>query len=374
VTVLSPGSVFAGYQIEELAGRGGMGVVYQAVDVELERTVALKLISAELSDNPAFRKRFQSECRIAASLEHPNVVTLFHAGEHDGRLYLAMKFVEGHDLRGEIAKQGRLAPRRAVHIVTQIASALDAAHGKGLVHRDVKPANILLTREDHAYLSDFGLTKRLLADSEDTVTENLLGTLDYVAPEQIRGQPVDPRTDVYALGCVLFHSLAGRAPFASLEREAKLLAHVSEPVGTLGDGVPAELDEVVGRAMAKEPADRFQTAGELAAAAGAALRRGGEGVASLTARAELTAAERKARVGFRRALVVHALLSPFSIALLAAILVAGVAFDELSIALPVALVVYLAAAAVIAFDEDVQQRILERRGQDGRQAAEERRL
>src|SRR5262245_4906702 len=180
-----------------------MGVVYRAVDVELERTVALKLISAELSDDPAFRKRFQSECRIAASLEHPNVVTLFHAGEQDGQLYLAMKFVEGHDLRGEIAKRGRLAPRRVVHIVAQIASALDAAHGKGLVHRDVKPANILLASEDHAYLSDFGLTKRLLADSEDTVTENLLGTLDYVAPEQIRGQPVDPRTDVYALGCVL---------------------------------------------------------------------------------------------------------------------------------------------------------------------------
>ena len=380
VTVLSPGSVFAGYEIEELAGRGGMGVVYRALDVDLERTVALKLISADFSDNPAFRKRFQAECRIAASLDHPNVVTLFHAGEQDGLLYQAMRYVEGEDLRDEIARNGPLAPDRAAHITAQIASALDAAHAKELVHRDVKPANILLAPGDHAYLSDFGLTKRLLADSKETVTENLLGTLDYVAPEQIRGQEVGPQTDVYALGCVLFHALTGKPPFASLEREAKLWAHVSEEPGPLGAGLPLELDEVIARAMAKDPAERFETAGSLADAAGEVLSQWeGEAAPTPALPKAIPAATpnhhasafssllphldvhlTKPRGRYLRALLAQGLLSPFSLTLLVATLLVGAIFDVLPIAVPVALLIYLAAAAVIVFDKEVQQRVLER--------------
>jgi Protein kinase domain len=361
VTVLPPGSVFARYEIEEVAGRGGMGVVYRALDLDLDRTVALKLISAELGDNPAFRRRFQAECRIAASLDHPNVVTLFHAGEQEGRLYLVMRFVEGEDLRNEIAARGALGARRAVHIATQIASALDEAHGRGLVHRDVKPANILLAPGDHAYLTDFGLTKRLLADAEDTVTENLLGTLDYVAPEQIRGMTVDPRTDVYALGCVLFHSLSGRPPYASLEREAKLLAHISEPPPALGGGVPRDFDDVVARAMAKDPADRFESAGEVAAAARAALAAGEAlGNLPLTAQAEAREAERLRRRGYRRALISRALLSPFSLGILVAIVLAGIMIGEVAMAVPVAFALYLGAAAVIGFDAEVREQVRER--------------
>lgn len=358
--------MFAGYQVEELAGRGGMGVVYRATDPDLERTVALKLISADLSDSSTFRRRFQAESRIAAALDHPNVVTLFHAGEEDGLLYLVMRYVEGEDLRDEIAEHGRLAPDRAVRITAQIASALDAAHAKGLVHRDVKPANILLAPGDHAYLTDFGLTKRLLADSEETVTENLLGTLDYVAPEQIRGQEVDPRTDVYALGCVLFHALTGRAPFASLEREAKLWAHVSEPPEALGAGVPAELDDVIARAMAKEPAERFETAGDLANAADDALvadrfpALAPAAHAASFVPAAATPSPPLSRLEYRRALIAHALLSPFSLALLGGTLLAGLIFGVFLMAVPVALLIYGAASAVIAFDQDVQQRVLDR--------------
>jgi serine/threonine protein kinase len=362
VTALPPGSVFAGYRIEELAGRGGMGVVYRAVDVDLERTVALKLISTELSDDPAFRRRFQAESRIAASLEHPNVVTLFHAGEQDGSLYLAMRYVEGDDLRDAIAECGRMPPDRAVRIVGQIAAALDAAHAEGLVHRDVKPANILLGPGDHAYLTDFGLTKRLFADSEETVTENLLGTLDYVAPEQIRGQEVGPWTDVYALGCVLFHALTGRPPFASLEREAKLWAHVSEPPGSLGPGIPQGLDGVVSRAMAKDPGERFETAGDLAGAAAAPLGAGESW--GLAAAADLVSFAPAAtgpiapssRRDYDRTSIARALLSPFSLALLGGTLLVGVASGTLPIAVPLALFLYLAAAAVVARDRGLQRK------------------
>jgi serine/threonine protein kinase len=366
VTDLAQGSAFAGYRIDELAGRGGMGVVYRATDLDLERTVALKLISADLSDSGGFRRRFQAESKIAASLDHPNVIPLFHAGEHDGLLYLVMRYVEGQDLRDEIDERGRLSPERAVSITAQIASALDAAHAKGLVHRDVKPANVLLAPGDHAYLTDFGLTKRLLADSEDTATENLLGTLDYVAPEQIRGQEVGPRTDVYALGCVLFHALTGRPPFSSLEREAKLWAHVSEPPEPLGAGIPTDLDGVIARAMAKEPSARFDSASDLAEAAAEALS--GDPTSGPepaprpagSAPASTTAVPPPARRDYGRALIVHALRSPFSLSLLGGTLLAGLVFGVFPIAVPVALLIYAAAAAVIVFDSDVQQRILER--------------
>ncbi|HEY6550798.1 MAG TPA: serine/threonine-protein kinase, partial [Solirubrobacterales bacterium] len=362
MTELLPKSLFAGYRIEELAGSGGMGVVYRATDIDLERTVALKLISAELSDNPVFRRRFEAESKIAASLDHPNVIPLFHAGEHDGVLYLVMRYVEGEDLREEIAEHGQLSPERAIRITTQIASALDAAHAKGLVHRDVKPANILLAAGDHAYLTDFGLTKRLLADSEETVTENLLGTLDYVAPEQIRGQEIGPRTDIYALGCVLFHALTGKAPFAALEREAKLWAHVSEPPGPLGPGIPSALDGVIAGALAKQPAERFETAGEFADAATEALAERAPDQAPVmhTAVSEAAApGPPVSRRDYRRALLAHALLAPFSLAVGGGTLVAGLLFGVFLIAVPVALALYGAAAAVIFFDQDVQQRVLE---------------
>jgi Protein kinase domain len=365
VTDLAHGSAFAGYRIEELAGRGGMGVVYRATDLDLERTVALKLISAELSDNSGFRRRFEAESKIAASLDHPNVIPLFHAGEHDGLLYLVMRYVEGEDLRDEIAMHGRLSPERAVSITAQIASALDAAHAKGLVHRDVKPANILLALGDHAYLTDFGLTKRLLVDSEETVTENLLGTLDYVAPEQIRGQEVGPRTDIYALGCVLFNALTGKAPFAALEREGKLWAHVSEPPEPLGADFPAALDGVIARALAKEPAERFETAGDLADAAADALADQGQDLTPASHVAAPVSAEPVSRPPvsrheYGRALLVHALLAPFSLAVAGGTLVAGLLFGVFPIAVPVALLLYGAAAAVVFFDQDVQQRVLER--------------
>jgi hypothetical protein len=364
VTDLAQGSAFAGYRIEELAGRGGMGVVYRARDLELERTVALKLISAELSDSSGFRRRFDAESKIAASLDHPNVIPLFHAGEHDGLLYLVMRYVEGDDLRDEIDAHGRLSPERAVAITAQIASALDAAHAKGLVHRDVKPANILLALGDHAYLTDFGLTKRLLADSEETVTENLLGTLDYVAPEQIRGQEVGPYTDVYALGCVLYNALTGRAPFASLEREAKLWAHVSEPPEPLGAGVPPAFDGVIARALAKEPAERFESAGDLAGAAADALAERAPDRAPAGANASVTpvAAPGPAvsRRDYRRALLTHALLAPFGLAVGGGTLIAGLLFGVFPVTVPVALLLYGAAAATVLFDEDVQQSVLER--------------
>ena len=260
----------------------------------------------------------------------------------------------------------RLTPKWAVRVIAQIGSALDAAHAKGLVHRDVKPANILLAAGDHAYLTDFGLTKRLLSESEETVTENLLGTLDYVAPEQIRGQEVGPRTDIYALGCVLFHALAGRAPFASLEREAKLWAHVSEPPEPLGGAVPAAFDAVIARAMAKDPDGRYETAGDLADAAAEALAHGqapdpapapSKAAATLVSGPPVAPLSRR---GYGRALITRALLAPFSLALLGGTLLAGLVLGVFPIALPVALLAYLAGAATVAFDRDVQQQVLER--------------
>jgi serine/threonine-protein kinase len=326
-----------------------MGVVYRATDLGLERPVALKLISRDLGRNAGFRRRFEAESRIAASLDHPNVIPIFHAGEHDGVLYIAMRWVEGRDLSEELAERDRLAPKRAVSIIRQVASALDAAHAKGLVHRDVKPANVLLASDDHVYLTDFGLSKRLLRDSDETVTGELLGTLDYVAPEQIRGTEVGARTDVYALGCVLFHALTGHPPFAALEREGKLWAHVSETPPSLGDGFPPALDAVIGRAMAKEPSERFASAGDLAEAAANALSGEPEGIIKRS---------RRTRPGtYRRALLVHALLAPFSLALLVGILIAGWILGELTIAVPVALLIYAAGVAVTCLDEDVQRRV-----------------
>ena len=272
------GEQLGGYRIESVIGRGGMGIVYLAEQVRLERKVALKVITPELAHDAAFRTRFERESRLAASIDHPNVVPVYEAGEVDGLLYIAMRYVRGTDLKALLA-QGPMEPRRAVALVAQVAGALDAAHASGLVHRDVKPGNILIEPGaggggERAYLTDFGLTKRLSSASGITKTGFVVGTLDYIAPEQVQGAPVDARADIYALACVLFHALSGRVPFERENDMAKMYAHANLPAPALAEAaphVPAALGDVVRRGMAKEPDERFASAGDLGRAAEAAL-------------------------------------------------------------------------------------------------------
>ena len=210
---LSAGAEIGGYRIEAMVGRGGMGVVYRAVDLALDRRVAIKLISAENAQEPGFRERFKRESRLAASIRHPNVITVFRAGEEDGQLFIAMDYIEGTDLKALITSRGRLDPELAARIVVQVAAALDAAHAKGLVHRDVKPANVLIEGAERAYLTDFGLTKEVASESGVTGTGVVLGTIDYMAPEQVAGDKLDARADIYSLGCVLWEALTGQVPY-----------------------------------------------------------------------------------------------------------------------------------------------------------------
>ena len=273
---METGTELGGYRIDSVAGQGGMGVVYRATQLGLDRPVALKVIAVELANNLDFRNRFKSEAQLAASIDHPNVVPVFEAGEAGGVLYLAMRYVEGTDLRSLVDREGGLAPERAVRIIWQVAAALDAAHRRGLVHRDVKPPNVLIAGEgdEHAYLTDFGLTKHAAAAGGITRTGQFVGTPDFVAPEQIRGEAADARADIYALGGVLFHALTGRTPFPRDSELAKMYAHLSDPApaaSPLVPGVPAALDAVIGTAMAKEADDRYASAGDLARAAWAAL-------------------------------------------------------------------------------------------------------
>ncbi|MEA2467634.1 MAG: hypothetical protein QOJ57_1760 [Thermoleophilaceae bacterium] len=275
------GASVAGYRIEAVAGRGGMGVVYRARQLALDRTVALKLIAPELALDDAFRARFARESRIAASLDHPNVIPVYEAGEDGDRLFIAMRFVDGTDLGRMLFSEGSLEPRLAAELVAQAGSALDAAHARGLVHRDVKPANLLVTGEGgarpHVYLTDFGLARRDGSSTALTTTGQWMGTPDYAAPEQIDGDDVSPLTDVYALGCVLFAALAGAPPFGDRPRMAKAAAHLHESPPTLRSvsaSVPLAFEPVVARALAKRPQDRFQSAGELGDAAMAAAAAG----------------------------------------------------------------------------------------------------
>ena len=267
---LHPGDVVAGYRVEAVAGVGGMGVVYRAVDLELGRTVALKVIGGDRADDPRARELFVRESLTAAALEHPNVIPIYRAGEDAGRLYIAMRFVEGASLQ-DLIDEGPLPAGRATRVVSRVADALDAAHAKGLVHRDVKPANILVADpdgEEHVYLTDFGI-----ATSGSRESGKWAGTLSYLAPEQIRGEPLDGRADIYSLGCVLFHALTGQPPFAVQDEVGAFEAHVNAPpprVADVAGDVPPGLDDVVARALAKRPADRFQTAGEFGRAALAA--------------------------------------------------------------------------------------------------------
>ena len=299
MSVLSTGSVLDDFKIEDEIGRGGMGVVYRAAQISLGRPVALKVISETLSDREGFRERFVRESRLAASLDHPNVIPVYAAGEHDGVLYIAMRFVDGTDLRALLAAEGALDPARAAGVVAQVASALDAAHERGLVHRDVKPANILVAARgggEHTYLTDFGLTKRTASDSGLTAAGEWVGTLDYVAPEQVRGEHVDSRADVYALGCVLYELLTGQVPFPRDDDIAKLWAHISDPapaVLDLAPDTPRALAGVAARCMAKEPGDRFQTAGEMGRAALASV----PGLGDTGARARMAAGRRGVVLG-----------------------------------------------------------------------------
>jgi serine/threonine-protein kinase len=275
---LKIGAVMGGYRIEGVAGRGGMGVVYRATQIALDRTVALKLLAPELAEDDAFRERFQRESRLLAATDHPNVITIHEAGEDDGHLFIAMRYVQGTDLRALLKSGGPLEPGRAAALVAQVASALDAAHARGLIHRDVKPANVLIEERDgaeHAYLTDFGLTKTIGSTAGGlTATGQFVGTVDFIAPEQVMGQHVDARADVYALGCVLFTALTGRVPFERDSEVSKIFAHVNDPPPSLLEGLPEapiELDAVVRRALEKDPAARFPSAGDLGRATVAAV-------------------------------------------------------------------------------------------------------
>jgi DNA-binding beta-propeller fold protein YncE len=274
------GTELAGYRIESVIGRGGMSVVYLAEETHLERKVALKLLAPELSEDAKFRERFIRESRLAASLEHPNIITVYEAREVEGQLYIAMRYISGGDLKGLIGREGPLDAERAISILTQAASALDAAHAEGLIHRDVKPGNILLNPRsesmgaERVYLSDFGLTKRATSDSGITATGQFVGTLDYAAPEQFQGKTLDSSTDVYSLGCVLYECLTGEVPYPQENQAALVYAHLMAAppkVTAKRTDLPPAIDRVVGRAMAKNPEDRYRTAGELVQAVSDAL-------------------------------------------------------------------------------------------------------
>jgi DNA-binding beta-propeller fold protein YncE/predicted Ser/Thr protein kinase len=249
------GAELLGYRIESVLGRGGMSVVYLAEDLRLQRRVALKLLAPRLAEDDAFRDRFLQESQLAASLDHPNVVPIYAAGDGGNELYIAMRYVEGRDLK-ELLREGPLDKERAIRICAQVADALDFAHSRQLVHRDVKPSNVLLDATEHVYLADFGLTKR--TDDARTLEPGLFGTIDYVAPEQIRGEDVDGRADVYALGCLLYECMSGTAPFRRGSDAATLYAHLEEEPPTLPG-----LEEVLPKALAKEPDDRYATCSEL---------------------------------------------------------------------------------------------------------------
>ncbi|MFJ8074312.1 serine/threonine-protein kinase [Streptomyces sp. NPDC096176] len=275
------GREVASYRLEREIGRGGMAVVYRARDLRLDRTVALKLLAPELARNDTFRRRFTHESRVAASIDHPHIVPIFEAGETDGLLYIAMRYVAGQDLRVLLDRMGPLPATTAGRIASQVASALDAAHARDLVHRDVKPGNILIAEgidsdhPEHAYLTDFGLTKKSLSLSGFTTVGQFVGTLDYVAPEQISGRPVDGRCDVYSLGCVVYETLSGGPPFRRDDDMALLWAHQYDappPLTEHRPDLPGAVDGVLAKALAKSPEDRFGSCGAFVAALRAGLR------------------------------------------------------------------------------------------------------
>jgi serine/threonine-protein kinase len=268
------GTVLAGYRVQRLLGEGAMGAVYLAEDTATGRQVALKLLAPEVAQDERFRERFLRESHLAASLDHPHIVPIFASGEVNGVLYLAMAYIPGSDLRQLLRREAPLEAERALALVSQVAEALDAAHSAGLVHRDVKPGNILVSEADHAYVCDFGLARHVTSVSSLTGDRGFVGTIDYVPPEQIKGAAIDSRADVYALGCVLYECLAGARPFERESELAVVYAHLNETPSRLSDyGVelPAAFDEVFATALAKAPSERYSTCGELVEAARAAL-------------------------------------------------------------------------------------------------------
>lgn len=275
VPELTPGELLGGCRVEGVIARGGMGVVYRAVQLDLQRPVALKVITADRAGDPEFRERFTRESRMAAAIDHPNVVPVYAAGEDRGALYIVMRYVPGRDLHALIEEDGPLPAPRAAAIVAQVAAALDVAHAAGLVHRDVKPANVLLAAGsgDHAYLSDFGLMRTLDPLEPLTDSGSWIGTVDFASPEQLAGERVDARSDVYSLGCVLYAALTGVPPFPRETVPATLLAHLRDPIPKpSAKGADPYFDRIVARALAKEPADRHPSAGDVGRAALAAAR------------------------------------------------------------------------------------------------------
>jgi serine/threonine protein kinase len=269
---LEVGSRFAGYRVDGLLARGGMGAVYRASGPESDRTVALKLISPEFADDIQFRRRFEREARLAAELDHPNVIPLISSGEFEGVLFIATQLIEGLNLHEIVTVEGPLSPRGAGRVIAQVASALDAAHDRGLLHRDVKSANVILEgapENGTAYLTDFGLSKHVLSKSGLTRPGRWVGTIDYAAPEQLQALDVDHRVDVYALGCVLFEALTGEVPFSRPREVQKMIAHISEAPPAVSRLRPdaVAFDGVVRRAMEKDPDDRYSSAGDLGDAA-----------------------------------------------------------------------------------------------------------
>ncbi len=269
------GERIAGYRVDEVLGRGGMAVVYRAYDERLGRNVALKLLALRFAHDEAFRQRFSRESRAAAAIDHPNIIPIFEAGEADGALFIAMRFVQGGDVLTIIQERGPLPAAQACGVVTQVAAALDAAHSHGLVHRDVKPANMLREaspgdgQPDHIYLSDFGLSKHWLSSSHLTAYGELLGTMDYISPEQLEGRPADGQSDQYALACSAFEMLTGAPPFPQDETMAIMRAQVSTAPPALTSrcpGLPPEADQVMAKALAKDPAGRYRTCLEFASA------------------------------------------------------------------------------------------------------------
>lgn len=277
------GEVVGGYRIEELIGRGGMSVVYLAEQLALGRKVALKLLSPELSEDEEFRQRFVRESRLAGGLEHPNIIPVHEAGDVEGLLFIAMRYVQGSDLKALLQREGQLSLQRTIDIIAQAASALDAAHARGLVHRDVKPGNLLVASgegpesSEHIYLSDFGLTKKTDSKSRMTSTGQFVGTLDYVAPEQIQGKDVSGRTDLYSLACVACECLTGKAPYERDSEVAVMYAHLQDPPPKPTESrsdLPPAIDAVMERAMAKDPAQRYETCREMIGAMRATLDAG----------------------------------------------------------------------------------------------------
>jgi serine/threonine-protein kinase len=269
------GAEFAGFRLESVIARGGMSTVFLSESLRLARKVAVKVLAQDLADDDTFRERFVRESLIAASLDHPNVIPIYDAGEFEGLLYIAMRYVQGPQLKTVVQTSGPLPPQRLIPIMAQVGGALDAAHVRGLIHRDVKPGNILVDTIggqepfDHVYLCDFGLTKQASSHSGLTQTGQFMGTIDYIAPEQIEGRDVDARSDIYSLGCVLYECLTGSVPFKRPTEAAVLWAHIQDqpiPVAERNPELPAEIDSVIDRALDKAPDARYQSCGELVAA------------------------------------------------------------------------------------------------------------